>query len=180
MLGALFGKNPFRPSPARRLAQDLYAAIVAVSRRAVLYGPERAPDTLEGRFEMLTLHAVVAMERLRADAAVDAVGEPFANILFRGMDAGLREAGVGDLSVPKRMQKLAGSFYGRAKAYGEAGDDAGLLAAALARNVWGREAHPFAPALAEHLRACRSAFADQPIEAMAEEARWPIPPTGAG
>src|SRR5687768_56804 len=98
---------PFRPSRASQDAERLLEAVTAASRRPALFAPGRIPDTLEGRFEMLSLSAALAMLRLRADAGAAPLAQSFADRLFRSIDAGLREAGVGDTAVPKRMQKLA-------------------------------------------------------------------------
>lgn len=126
---------PFARSAARRDAAAVLEAVQNASRRPALYGSGRAPDTLEGRFEMLVLFAALALIRLRNEPGE--IAQEFADRLFRLIDSGLREAGVGDLTVPKRMHKLAGDFYGRLEAYAKAlsADDRGALEAAIARNA---------------------------------------------
>ncbi len=84
---------------------------------------------------MLALHAALALRRLRTAQAAPALGQAFIDQVFSQLDAGLREDGVGDLSVAKRMQVLAGSFYGRVRAYDAAWETPSALEAALARNV---------------------------------------------
>jgi cytochrome b pre-mRNA-processing protein 3 len=169
-----FNLNPFRLSPAQTDAERLYLAIVATSRRPELYGPERIPDTLDGRFEVVTAIATLALRRLQGKAAEKSVGQALANRLFAGFDAGLREAGVGDLSVPKKMQKIAGAFYGRVQAYGPALDavDAAPLAEALTRNVWDGAQAPFANVLAERMRAFHARLAREPDERIPDETVW--------
>lgn len=129
----------------------LLAATVQISRQPGFYGPGRVPDSLEGRTEVLTLAAGLALIRLQAAGAeAQPLSQHFADALFRHFDAGLREAGVGDLSVAKRMRRLASAFYGRLSVYApalEAGDQS-ALEAALARNVLGAETGAFAAQLA--------------------------------
>ena len=111
---------PFRRNEAQGGAQRLLEAVARESRRPEFYGPGRVPDTLQGRFELLTLHAALALVRLKASPEAQKLAQNFTDLLFRHIDAGLREAGVGDLTVPKRMRKLAGDFYGRLEAYAAA------------------------------------------------------------
>jgi cytochrome b pre-mRNA-processing protein 3 len=98
---------------------------------------------VEGRFESLALHAILALRALRRlPPPADEVARDLTDAVFRDLDASLREMGVGDTVVPKRMKKLAEAFYGRAQAYDpalEAGD-AGALAETLGRNVMAGQA----------------------------------------
>ena len=119
------------PAPERRL----YEAIVAAARHPVPYAEWGVADTLDGRFDMITLHMFLVLDRLRSGATrfrQDLVDE-----FFSDMDRSLRQMGVGDLSVGKKVRKMAEAFYGRISAYHAAlpqGRDA--LIAALARNVY--------------------------------------------
>jgi cytochrome b pre-mRNA-processing protein 3 len=121
----------------------LYARIADASRSSGLYAALGIPDTLEGRFESLSLHMVLALRALRGrpDPA-DEVAKDLTDSFFRDMDASLREMGVGDTVVPKRMKKIASSFYGRAHAYDAPLDatDEAALAEALGRNAYGTDA----------------------------------------
>jgi cytochrome b pre-mRNA-processing protein 3 len=133
----------FRKDPRQVMIAALYERVATASRRPDLYLRLGVPDTMEGRFEALALHMVLALRALRRlPAPADEVAKDLTDALFRDLDASLREMGVGDTAVPKRMKKLAEAFYGRAQAY-----DAPLetrnapgLAAALGRNVGGVEA----------------------------------------
>ncbi len=128
----------FRRDPRPAVIGPLHDRIVAASRRPRLYAELGVPDTLEGRFEALCLHVVLVLRRLRAlPAPADEIGQDLVDHVFRELDRSLREMGVGDFGVPKRMKKLAQAFYGRAQAYAVAldGQDRTDLAAALARNV---------------------------------------------
>ena len=153
-------------------------AVTEASRRPALFAAGCIPDTLEGRFEAMALYGSLALIRLRADKGAAPLAQTFADKLFRVFDAGLREEGVGDLAVPKRMQKLAASFYGRLEAYGaaiEASESAGL-AAALGRNVFADEAHAFAPVLAEHVLSVARTQAEASVDALFSASGWPQPP----
>lgn len=128
----------FRPSKTRDSVERLYGAIVAQSRRAGFYTDFGVPDTLEGRFEMVLLHTILICHRLKdGDERERALSQEVFDTFASDMDRTLREMGVGDLSVPKKMKKIGAAFYGRAAAYDAAlaaGDDS-LLVAALARNI---------------------------------------------
>lgn len=166
---------PFQPSRASLHARRLLAAVSDASRRPGLYGPGRIPDTLEGRFEAMALHGTLAMTRLQADPGAAPLAQEFADQLFRAFDAGLREAGVGDLTVPKRMQRLAGAFYGRLEAYAcaiRAGDGT-ALAAVLERNVLAPGAQSYAAVLADHVLKVARAQARAPLESLLSSAGWP-------
>jgi cytochrome b pre-mRNA-processing protein 3 len=128
----------FRRGPRSTTAGSLYGAIVAQSRRPGLYRDFGVPDTVDGRFDMIVLHQALLFRRLaREGDAVRSLGQDVFDMFCRDMDDNLREMGVGDLAVPKRMRGFAEAFYGRLAAYTQAldGDDADALVAALARNV---------------------------------------------
>ncbi len=133
----------FRKDPRRTLIAALYKRVATASREPGLYASLGLPDTVEGRFESLSLHMVLALRALRElPPPADEVAKDLTDAFFRDMDASLREMGVGDTVVPKRMKKIAESFYGRAQAYDgplNDADEAGL-ALALGRNAYGTEA----------------------------------------
>ena len=163
----LFGK-----SAAFEAADRILEAVSQAARAPDLYGEGRVPDTLTGRFELMTAFSALALLRLKSAPEADRVGQLFTDRLFRHFDAGLREAGVGDLSVAKRMKALAGAFYGRLGAYGGALDDETALVAALTRNIWDADGAPFAVVLARRLRALRARFATAPPQALEDAASW--------
>lgn len=164
---------PFRRSRVGTDAQRLLEAVQAASRRPALFGPGKAPDTLEGRFEVMALHAGLALLRLGAEPQAAPLAQSFTDTLFRHFDAGLREDGVGDTTVPKRMRKLAGDFYGRLEVYGRAitDRDAVGLSAALVRNVGVSE--DFAGQLAPHVLHVAAQQAEAPFVALFERSAWP-------
>lgn len=133
----------FRPAPKNEPVRELYARIVAQARRPEFYTGGGVSDSLDGRFEMVALHAVLVLRRLGCERPRTA---PFAqalfDLMFADMDENLREMGVGDLSVGRQVKAMAEAFFGRVAAYDAAiGGSDGALAEALRRNVYrGREA----------------------------------------
>jgi cytochrome b pre-mRNA-processing protein 3 len=136
----------FRRDPRRILIASLYERVASASRVPGLYAELGIPDTLEGRFESLSLHMVLTLRALRhLPAPADDVAKDLTDAFFRDLDASLREMGTGDTVVPKRMKKLASSFYGRAHAYDAPleREDEAALAEALGRNACGADAPAF-------------------------------------
>ncbi|MCE2509889.1 MAG: ubiquinol-cytochrome C chaperone family protein [Alphaproteobacteria bacterium] len=163
-------------------ARTLYAQIVAQARRAEFYTACGVPDTLDGRFEMVALHAFLVLHRLKKlDAG--ALAQALFDTMFMDMDENLREIGVGDLSVGKRVKQMVSAFYGRVAAYetGLAGE-AGALEAALARNLYGTvEAGPARlERMAAYLRREALALEAQDATAIASGTVSFGPPPGAG
>lgn len=130
----------FRKDPRRIVIATLYERVASASRAPGLYGVLGVPDTIEGRFESLALHTILVLRALRQlPPPADDVARDLMDAFFQDLDASLREMGIGDTTVPKRMKKLASSFFGRTQAYDaplEAGDET-ALAEALGRNAWG-------------------------------------------
>jgi cytochrome b pre-mRNA-processing protein 3 len=117
----------------------LHDSIAALSRNRALFADYGVADTFEGRFELLTLHLSLVLRRLAELPAPAAdMAQELTDLAFRRLDQGLREIGIGDLGVPKRMKGLAKAFYGRAAAYHAAlaSGDRGELVEALRRNVF--------------------------------------------
>ncbi|GJD61532.1 ubiquinol-cytochrome C chaperone family protein [Methylobacterium frigidaeris] len=175
-------RNPFRREDARRRAiEALHIRINAGARVPALYLDLGVPDTVEGRFEALCLHVVLVLRRLRHLPAPAAdVAQDLVNSVFEQLDSSLRELGVGDMGVSKRMKKLAQAFYGRASAYDAALDagDRDALAATLARNVLAREEPEAARGLAAYVAAADAALAGTDLDALM--ATGPALPDPAG
>lgn len=152
--------------PREKAERRLYAAIVAAARRPVPYAHWGVPDTLDGRFDMISLHLFLVLDRLKGDA--DAFRQNLVDEFFLDMDRSLREMGVGDLSVGKKVRKMAESFYGRVTAYEKALAGAnGDFRAALARNVFPDGAPGGASeALEAYAVAAREMLAGQAVEAI--------------
>ena len=115
--------------------------IVAQARAPAFYQVYGVPDTVNGRLEMVMLHAVLFLQRVEDEAPVRALGQGLFDHFCRDMDANMREMGVGDLAVPRKMRRIGEAFYGRQAAYRAAlaAPGSGPLAAALQRNVYAEE-----------------------------------------
>jgi len=130
----------FRRTPREDTITSLYGTIVAQARAPVFYQTYGVPDTVNGRFEMIVLHAVLLLRRLSTEPEpVRALGQGIFDKFCQDMDANLREMGVGDLAVPRTMKRFGEAFYGRKAAYEAAltFDREETLVEALARNVCG-------------------------------------------
>jgi cytochrome b pre-mRNA-processing protein 3 len=166
----------FRPRPAQLAGRALYASAVAQARRPALYETLGAPDTAEGRFEVYSLHVVLVLDRLAGEGPQAAeVSQAVFDTFVKALDDALREMGVGDLSVGKKMRKLGEAFFGRARNYQAAIaalPDREPLESLLARTVYaGVESR--AEPLADYLIAQREALAGQPLERLlAAEIEW--------
>jgi cytochrome b pre-mRNA-processing protein 3 len=173
MLSRLFAHD----NGDERIATALYGMIVAGARADAFYGALGVPDTVRGRFEMLVLHVVIVIERLRdGDKRNNEIGQLVFDLFCNDMDQSLRELGTGDLSVPKQMRGMAESFYGRAKTYGAAlaAGDAGDLAQAIRRNVFNESVSATAaPRLAAYALAAAQRIAGVEIEDVA--GGWSFP-----
>lgn len=144
----------FRKNTAREPVYAVYRAIVAQSRLPRYYAEWGVPDTVTGRFDMISLHLALLFRRLRGEGqAASAFAQEVFDLFFKDMDASLREMGAGDLAVPKKIQKMGGLFYGLLGSVAEALDstELGAVRAAIVRNVYGGEEHPGAAELAAYL-----------------------------
>jgi cytochrome b pre-mRNA-processing protein 3 len=129
----------WRRSPPEATIDGLYGAIVAQARLPVFYTDYGVPDTVEGRFEMIVVHQALAARRFVREPATSSLGPVLFERFCRDLDHNLREMGVGDLTVPKRMRAFGEAYFGRARAYDRAlgAEDTDTCAAAVARNVYG-------------------------------------------
>lgn len=121
-------------SARRDLAGRLYAELVARARLPIFFERFRVADTLDGRLDILLLHAWLVLERLAQPEFRD-LAQGLTDRLFAGFDEAMRELGSGDMGMGRRMKSIADAFYGRIGAYQKAeGEDA--LTAAILRNVY--------------------------------------------
>ena len=118
----------------KQLAAKLCAAVSARARDPAFFLDYGVPDTLDGRFDVLVLHASLVLEQLRPPHQ-RALAQALIDALFVHLDEAMREQGVGDIGIARRMKAMAGAFYGRLHAYRDACDQ-DALAAALLRNVY--------------------------------------------
>jgi cytochrome b pre-mRNA-processing protein 3 len=166
--GVMLLERLFRARPALSAGRALYARAVEQSRLPALYSEFGAPDTAEGRFEIYSLHVVLLLDRLRGhgEAARD-VSQGLFDTYLKDLDHALRELGVGDLSVGRKMRKLGEAFYGRGKSYETAFaalPDEAPLRALVVRTVYADVDAEAAPRLVAYLLGQRAALADQPLE----------------
>src|ERR1700743_870470 len=152
-------KNLLGTSDAKKQAMELCAALSLRAREPVFFASLGVPDTIDGRFDMVVLHAWLILERLRELQMKD-VSQAFVNLMFVSFDESLRELGVGDIGIGHRVKKMADAFYGRITAYGSAVDDAALKDA-IRRNIYrGRDVGDAAvSALAGYVRSAQSRLA---------------------
>lgn len=160
-------------------AVDLYGKVVTAARAADFYGPGRVPDTPEGRFELVAMHLFLLVERI---ASVKPEGEELGRHLIEtfvtDMDDCMREMGVGDLTVPKRVKRAAATFYERSGTYRGAlaakpvsGGARDPLEAAVARDLLHAErSSDFSTAVAAYMRASQAALAAQSFDVIANGA----------
>jgi cytochrome b pre-mRNA-processing protein 3 len=171
----------FRRSPKVDSIHPLYGAIVAQARSPGFYRDYGVPDTVTGRLEMILIHAFLFSRRTRTGtAAMRRLGQGVFDRFCDDMDANLREMGIGDLAVPKHMQRIGEAFYGRAAAYdtalAAAEDDA--LTEALARNVFadGAQQQERARRLAAYMRTADNQLTQQAdVDVMQGRISFPDP-----
>jgi cytochrome b pre-mRNA-processing protein 3 len=139
--------------PRRGTIEGIYGMIVTQAREPSFYRALGVSDTVNGRFDLLILHLWMVLRRFRSAEGATNISQTLFDRFCDDMDANLREMGVGDLTVPKRMQAFGEAFYGRSAAYDAAlaaGDEA--LAKALCKNVLSGEDMDNARALAAYAK----------------------------
>jgi cytochrome b pre-mRNA-processing protein 3 len=160
ILRSLLQRKP-KPSEA------LYEQIVAAARRPYFYAELGVPDTVEGRFDMIALHMFLALNRLKGEADRQ-LSQDLVDVFFADMDRSLREMGVGDLTVGKKVRKIAESFYGRMDAYRNSMEDQAALTDAIARNVYAETDKVHAGSLAGWTQQAIADLAGQSVDTIRE------------
>lgn len=172
----------------RNAAHRLYTNLVAAARRPEFYLAGGVPDTVEGRFEMISLHVYLVLRRLRGGGEeARKLSQHLFDAMFDDMDRNLREMGTGDLGVGRKVKGLAKVFYGRVRAYDRAldGADDRALEDAIAHSVFSDAGAPKAQvaALARYLRREDRDAQSWKIEDLMEGRAGfgpPVPPAEAG
>ena len=142
--------NVLRKNKERRqLAARLHAALVERARRPEFFAIFGVKDTLDGRFDLVVLHAWLVLERLQ-EAGAAPLSQTFVDAVFVGFDEALRELGAGDIGMGKRVKKIADAFYGRMQAYRDAANEADMEAA-LTRNLYRGASEPGTKPLARYV-----------------------------
>ena len=160
MILSLFKKRTDTPP-----VYTIYGTIVEQSRQPVFYAEWFVPDTVTGRFDMISLHMALLFRRLRGDDPAEReYSQAVFDLWFKDMDRSLREMGVTDIGVPKKIQKMGNIFFGLLAAMNEAMDrqDEVALQAVLSRNVFDGATGDHVAALASYLLAEDRALAAQP------------------
>jgi len=142
----MFLSRFFKKAPDDAIAHQLYVMIAAQSRLPEFYRGGAVPDSLDGRFDMLALHMFLVLQRLSANHGAEPhtgtqteLAQQLFDVMFGDMDRSLREMGVGDLTVGKRIRAMTEAFYGRVEAYAAgltAADEEATLMEALQRNLY--------------------------------------------
>jgi cytochrome b pre-mRNA-processing protein 3 len=168
----------FSPRPAVAAGRRLYASAAAQARSPGLYADLGAPDTVEGRFELYSLHVALLLRRLKGQGPQAAeTAQGLFDAYVQALDEALREMGVGDLSMGKKMRKLGEAFYGRVRNYDEAFTalpDTGPLAAMIGRTVLIDETGADPGPLTDYALAVMARLDAEPLEALMQGvAPWP-------
>lgn len=125
-----------RKDPAAEAAARLYGAIAARARAPVFFRSFAVPDTIDGRFDLLTLHAFLVLDALAGPGKDTAgVGTALVTRIFAGFEDALRDLGISDYGMSRRIKAMADAFYGRLEAYARVHTEDGL-AEALVKNVY--------------------------------------------
>ena len=167
----------FRSNPAKAAGRNLYDAVTHQARQPAFYAQLGAPDTVEGRFELYNLHVVLLLRRLRGEGPMASeTSQELFDTYVSSLDDTLREMGVGDISVGKKMRKLGEAIYGRVRNFdASVGPDATEdLEALLTRTVYAGKENVNAASLAAYVRRAMDTLAAQPLDAVLEgRPDWP-------
>jgi len=168
-------QNLFRTRPRPRVGEALYELAVRQAREPAFYAGLGVPDRIDARFELYTLHVLLLVLRLRDEGGPGAdAGQSLFDTYVSALDHALRELGVGDISVGKKMRKLGEALYGRMNAYEPPlrDGDAATLAGALARNVFESDDPATGMALATYALASRARLAAQDFATVVTAPDW--------
>lgn len=161
----------FAPAPESEAARRLYLRLVEQARQPAFYRDRQVPDSLDGRFEMMALHGFLLLHRFKAEGeAGRRLAQALFDTIFADLDGQVRELGVGDLGVGKRIKAMARAFYGRIQAYGDGLSQPETLEQALARNLYGTTvASPETlAAMARYLRREAARLAEVPFASLGQ------------
>lgn len=165
----------FRVRPNDRIGLDLYAKTVEQARDPAFFTKLGVADEIDARFELYTLHILLLVLRLRDESEAGAeIAQELFDVYVSALDNALRELGVHDVTVGKKMRKLGEALYGRMTAYEgpvRAADKTGL-AEALARNVYAGADGESGERLADYALRARAGLAAQSLKAVLARPAW--------
>jgi cytochrome b pre-mRNA-processing protein 3 len=159
-----------RKNPHEAFASTIYARAAEAARAPILFQDCGIPDTLDGRFDSLALHAALMIDRLRQEPEGEALAQAFFDAMFRHLDLTLREIGVQDLGVGRRIKIMAEGLHGRALAYRAAlAGGPTPLKDVLRRNAYGGRSPDDAEVacLEAHVRDYAARLAGTPLNSLA-------------
>ena len=169
----------------KQTAQNIYGSIVAQAREPDFYSVLGVPDTLEGRFEILVIHLFLASQAIGATQWSNDLPAEFIELFIADMDVTMRELGISDIRVPKKMRELSSVLHDRLQAYRAAFEkaDPAALIQILKRHVCTGDGQNNAGAAALALYMFET-LADLSTQAHAEDRpglsiRWPVAPNAA-
>lgn len=178
-MGMFSLRNLFRPQPDPREARrPLWDAVVATARAPHWYAEGGVPDTLDGRFDMVSLVLALVLHRIDEDPAYARAGVELTESFVTDMDGQMRQIGFGDMVVGKQIGRMVGALGGRLGVY-RAADGSDDLRAALVRNLW-RGNEPETAGLAHviaEVAKLRAALAAMPVSQLvvADRLEGPTP-----
>lgn len=158
-----------RPAPSG--VDATYITLVAQARNPFFYLKLAVPDTLDGRFEMIVLHLFLLQHRLLDEPSAQGFAQQLSEAFFRDMDRSVRELGVADTGVGKRIKRMGTAYHGRLQAYRAALSDPQKLRAALARNLYGTVAEGDVrslDAMADYIHRQATALAGAPLSTLTD------------
>lgn len=124
--------------PPRPVAVDAtYIALVAQARKPFFYSEMKVPDTLDGRFEMIVLHLFLMQHRLLRETQHTEFARQLSEAFVHDMDRSIRELGVADTGVSKRIKRMGQAYNGRMQVYEAGLQEPDVMRAALSRNLYG-------------------------------------------
>ena len=155
----------------QRTADHIYGAVVAQARQPRFFNHLGIPDTLEGRYEMVLVHLFLILDRLRNEGpTAQAISRKLNERFVTDMDDCMRELGVGDITVPKRVKLAAAGLYDRVLEYQSAISEpasnalTNIIQSRVLTPEYSEPLSPAASAIADYMHNCRTALADQPLQ----------------
>lgn len=168
-------QNLFRIRPNDRIGLDLYAKTVDQSRDPAFFTTLGVADEIDARFELYTLHVLLLILRLRDEGEAGAeIAQELFDVYVSALDNALRELGVHDVTMAKKMRKLGEALYGRMTAYEGPvrAADRGTLSESLARNVYAGAEPAVGARLADYALRARAGLAAQSMKSLLAKPAW--------